>query len=78
MNPTRCKMKLVSISEAWSNARTVKFVPVQGGSDENKAFYAATPSGSAEFTISESAAKALQLDVAKLGTEFYFDITPAT
>lgn len=77
MNPTRCKMKLVSISEAYSNGRTVKFVPVSDGSEENKKFYASTPSGSIEFTVSEGAAKNLNLDVAALGTEFYVDITPA-
>lgn len=77
MNPTRCKMKLTSISESYSNGRCVKFVPVTGGSEENKKFYAATPSGSIEFTISEQAAKSLELDVAKLGAEFYVDITPA-
>jgi hypothetical protein len=77
MNPTRCKMKLTSISESYSNGRAVKFVPVAGGSEENKRFYAATPSGSVEFTVSELAARSLQLDVAKLGSEFYVDITPA-
>lgn len=77
MNPTRCKMKLVSISEAYSNGRTVKFVPVSSGSEENKKFYAATPSGSVEFTVSETAARSLQLDAGKLGSEFYVDITPA-
>jgi hypothetical protein len=77
MNPTRCKMKLTSISESYSKGRNVKFVPVSGGSEENKRFYAATPSGSLEFTISETAAKSLQLDVAALGAEFYVDITPA-
>lgn len=79
MNPTRCKMKLTSISDTgWSNAITVKFVPVQSGSEENKKFYAATPSGSVEFTVSEAARNSLGLDVAKLGSEFYFDITPVS
>lgn len=78
MNPTRCKMKLTSISESYSNGRSVKFVPVSSGSEENKKFYAATPSGSIEFTVSESAAKSLALDVSALGSEFYVDITPAT
>lgn len=78
MNPTRCKMVLTSIAQSYSNGKTVKFVPVSSGSEENKAFYAATPSGSVEFTISESAAKNLKLDVASLGAEFYMDITPAS
>src|SRR6185369_7244757 len=33
MNATRCKMKLVSISEAYSNGVAVKFQPVTGGSE---------------------------------------------
>jgi hypothetical protein len=87
MNPTRCKMKLVSISEAYSNGVTVKFQPVTSGSDENKRFYAATPSGNVEFTVSQAAnveftvsqaaKESLGLDVAKLGSEFYIDIIPA-
>lgn len=80
MNPTRCKMRLVSISGGHYNddsARTVKFVPVSGGSEENKRFYAATPSGSVEFTLSGTAAKSLGLDQGKISSEFYVDITPA-
>lgn len=76
MNATRCKVKLVSISEAYSNGRTVKFQPVQSGSAENQAFYAATPGGSMEFTVSEKAAANLGLDAGKLGSEFYVDFTP--
>lgn len=77
MNPTRCKVRLTSISEAYNHGRTVKFQPVQSGSAENNQFYAATPSGSMEFTVSEQAAKSLGLDVGKLGSEFYVDFTPA-
>ena len=76
MHATRCKMKLVSIAEAYNNGRTVKFSPVQSGSEENRKFYAATPSGSCEFTVSEQAAKSLGLDAGKLGSEFYVDFTP--
>lgn len=78
MNATRCKMRLTSISDAYSNGVTVKFAPVQNGSEENKKFYAATPSGSLEFTVSQETKKSLGLDVANLGSEFYIDITPAT
>jgi hypothetical protein len=77
MNPTRCKMRLTSIAEAYSNGKSVKFVPVSGGSEENKKFFTATPSGSLEFTVSEGAAKSLGLDVSAIGSEFYVDITPA-
>ncbi len=70
-----CKMKCVSLSEAYNNGTTVKFQPVQSGSEENKQFYAATPSGNFEATLSKEAAKQLNLDM--LGKEFYIDIQPA-
>lgn len=81
MNATRCKMRLRAISGGWNEhdgSRTVEFVPVGSGSDENKRFYAATPSGKLEFTISGAAAKDLGLDQGKIGSEFYVDITPAS
>lgn len=80
MNATRCKMKLVSISGGHygdDKSRSVKFVPVMSGSEENKRFYAATPGGSLEFQISGSAAESLGLDQGRIGSEFYVDITPA-
>jgi hypothetical protein len=52
---------------------TCKLLPVNGGSDENKAFYDATPSGSVEFgTINQSA-----LDSLPLGAEVYIDLSIA-
>ena len=80
MNSTRCKMKLVSISGGFYNddkSRTVTFTPVTSGSDENKQFFAATPSGKLEFTVSAKAAESLGLDQGRIGSEFYVDITPA-
>lgn len=77
MKPTRCKVRLTSISESYSNGRAVKFVPVTSGSDENKSFYAATPGGQFEMTLSDAAAKNLGLDTTGLGHEFYVDFTPA-
>jgi hypothetical protein len=78
MNATRCKMELISISKGWSTSggRTVEFRPVSGGSEENKKFYEATPSGELKFQISGAAAQALGLDQGKIGSEFYVDITP--
>lgn len=60
----------------WDRAKgdvfTVKMTPVTDGSEENKAFYAATPSGSIELgTVNQAAAESLSLDA-----EFYVDFTP--
>ncbi len=52
---TRCKMTCdrVSISKHWDKEKgylyEYKFSPVMHGSEENKAFFAATPSGGLEF-----------------------------
>lgn len=82
MNATRCKMRLMSISGGWSasdKSRTVQFVPVSGeGSEENKKFFNATPSGEIKLNISAAAAQSLGLDQGKIGSEFYVDITPAS
>ena len=81
MNPTRCKMRLVSISAGYyaeEKGRTVKFVPVSGGSEENKKFFAATPTGSVELQLSAHAAESLGLDQGKINSEFYIDITPTS
>lgn len=52
---------------------SVKLSPVTGGSDENKAFYEATPSGSIEFgTINEAALRSLPV-----GAEVYVTIEVA-
>jgi hypothetical protein len=52
---------------------TVELSVVSGGSDENKAFFAATPGGSIKLeTLNQAAIDALPLDKA-----FYVDFTPA-
>ena len=81
MNPTRCKVKLVSISGGFYNddkSRSVKFTPVTSGSEENKKFYSATPGGNFEFQVSGQAAESLGLDQAKIGSEFFVDFTPVS
>jgi hypothetical protein len=82
MKATRCKMRLVSISGGYyasDKGRTVAFVPVTGdGSEENKRFFQATPSGKIELNIAEDAAKSLGLDQGKIGSEFYVDISPVS
>jgi hypothetical protein len=53
--------------------QTIKLTPVVTGSDENKRFYEATPSGSIELgTVNEEAAKHFEL-----GKAYYIDFTPA-
>jgi hypothetical protein len=81
MNATRCKMRLISIEGSWSASDkgcTVRLVPVSDGSEENKKFFNATPSGGLKVNISGAAAQSLGLDQGKIGSEFYVDITPAT
>lgn len=52
---------------------TVELSVVSGGSDEDKAFFAATPGGSIKLdTVNEAAIEALPL-----GKAFYVDFTPA-
>jgi hypothetical protein len=53
--------------------QTIKLTPVTSGSEENKAFYDATPSGSIDLMLlNEDAGKQLEL-----GKEYYVDFTPA-
>lgn len=80
MKATRCKMRLVSISGGYyasEKGRTATFVPVTGdGGEENKRFFAATPSGELKLNLSGQASESLGLDQGKIGSEFYVDITP--
>jgi hypothetical protein len=73
-------MRLVSISGGYyasDKGRTVEFVPVTGeGSEENKRFFTATPSGKLSLNLSAEAATSIGLDQGKIGSEFYIDITP--
>lgn len=75
MTKMRCKVMLTTLSHSY-NGISVKFIPVTGTSDENKAFYAATPGGAFEAIISTEAAK--QLGAFELGKEYFVDFTPAT
>lgn len=81
----RCKFRVDAITRSiglrqqedgvWrpQEMRTVKLCPVSGGSEENKKFWNATPSGSFEFgTVNAEAVNALEL-----GGEYYIDISPA-
>lgn len=75
----RAKFKVQSITTSahWQSDKghigTVKLVPVMGGSEENKRFYEASPSGQIELgTINQAA-----LEQFVIGKEFYVDFTLA-
>jgi len=78
MTVVRAKFKVVRIerSKGWNNineVQTIVLTPVTGGSRENKAFYAATPSGEIKLaTVNAEAAKEFDLEA-----EFYVDFTLA-
>ena len=76
--PVRAKFKVESITRkrGWGDIKEVHDVdltPVCSGSEENKKFFAATPSGSIRLTCANAAAT----DQFELGKEYYVDFTPA-
>jgi hypothetical protein len=67
----------ITSQKHWDSSKgetkTIKLTPVTSGSEENKAFYEATPSGSIQLlTLNEEAAKNFEL-----GKSYYVDFTPA-
>lgn len=75
----RCKMVLQSITRRknWQPGKPdimdLDFNPVMDGSEENKAFFAATPSGGLKVgTVNHDAVAALEL-----GKSYYIDISEA-
>ena len=78
----RVKMKCVEVSKTMGGVydENGKYVPgllysykfhvVTGDSEENKKFFASTPSGSLSFS-------ALRDDYFEVGKEYYFDSSPA-
>jgi len=77
----RAKFKCQSVTKAlgWNRGPdqpvapflyTAKFVPVVGDSDENKRFWAATPSGQIELS-------SILPDAFEPGKSYYVDFTPA-
>ena len=75
----RAKFKVISITRQanWNNQgemQTIKLQPVTTGSEENRAFYTATPSGEIHLSV-------VPVEVGKqfdIGKEYYVDFTPAT
>lgn len=74
----RCKFRCTEVTKRthWDTKKggylySAKFAPVYDGSEENKKFYEATPSGSLEVGTYKQ-------DVFAPGQEYYIDITPAS
>lgn len=60
-------------SSLKTEVSTIKLLPVSGGSEENKKFFAWTPTGEIQLgTINPEAAKQFEL-----GKAYYVDFTPA-
>jgi hypothetical protein len=75
MTPVRIKVRCIESSEVlgWGEHRTlfrVKFGVVTSGSEENQQFFAATPSGSAEF-------QTLVTMPFRVNEEYYLDFSSA-
>lgn len=74
----RAKFKVQSITETkhWDSAKpnmfTITMNPVSSGSEENKSFFEATPSGEIKMTVTNGVGKQFPV-----GTEFYVDFTSA-
>ena len=72
----RCKFFCSGVTKTWDNYTkrflyTAEFFAVTDGSPENKAFWAATPSGSLKVC-------SVLPDAFGPGKEYYIDISPAT
>lgn len=68
----RVKVFCNSITK-YGEQENIQFSPVYSGSEENKAFFAATPGGTFSFYAVNKAAAA-QFE---MGKEYYFDISAA-
>lgn len=74
MNKVRAKFKVQSVTKqaGWGGHKelhTVRLQPVTSGSEENKSFYASTPSGQIEIgVVSKEIGEGFEI-----GKEFYVD-----
>lgn len=71
----RAKFKCIEVTkrQSWSDTKLLyaaKFSPVTQGSEENKRFYDATPSGHIELATYKE-------DLFQVGAEYYIDFTKA-
>lgn len=69
----RAKFIVDNISKSRFGFHSIVLTPVSNGSEENKAFWAATPGGKIEFNcINDNA-----INQFEVGKEFYVDFTLA-
>jgi hypothetical protein len=72
MAAVRAKFVVDNISKSRFGWHTIVMSPVSGGSEENKAFWAATPGGKIEFNCVNDKA----IEQFEVGKEYYVDFTP--
>lgn len=73
---TRAKFKCsnkTTTEGGYEKTYSVVLYPVTTGSEENKSFYASTPSGKIELTLTSENT----FNLFKPGKEYYVDFTPA-
>lgn len=70
----RAKFHVNSITQHDGGFIEIKASPVMSGSEENKAFWAATPSGQLVLGIKSTMPAAQSFEV---GRDYYLDFTPA-
>ena len=68
----RAKFVVDNISKSRFGWHSITMSPVSGGSEENKAFWAATPGGKIEFNCVNDKA----IEQFEVGKEYYVDFTP--
>lgn len=72
MNTVRAKFRVHNVTK-YNHCTEIQMSPVFSGSDENKSFFAATPSGDIRMSVkNEIAAQAFEVNV-----EYYVDFTKA-
>lgn len=69
----RAKFVCQAVTNFVGRQAKVTLTPVTGGSEENKSFWAYTPSGQIEMTITNPDA----VDHFQPGQEYYVDFSPA-
>jgi dihydrodipicolinate reductase len=71
MSQVRAKFKVNSVQENEDGSKQVSMSPVTSGSEENKSFWEATPSGSIELYITNPDASFDE------GSDYFVDFTKA-